>query len=113
MGTTGATSSRHDMFPSQVAFDDAVERSVQSRLDVVRAELRSELRSELHSELRREYDDKVSVFRRELETLTRWAHSCGMRPPVPPLSPSPPSHTASSDVEGDIGSDHATDLADQ
>ena len=58
------------MFPSQAAFDEAVERSVQSRIDVVRAELRSELR--------REYDDQVSAFRRELKTLTRWAHSSSM-----------------------------------
>ena len=54
LASTGATSSRQDMFPSQAAFDDAVERSVQSRLDIVRAELRSELR--------REYDDQVSIF---------------------------------------------------
>ena len=98
------------MFPSQAAFDDTVERPVQSRLDVVRAELRSEL----YSELRREYDDQVSVFRRELETLTRWAHTSSMRPPVPPhASPSPPSHTATSDAEGDLGPDYTTDLADQ
>ena len=97
--TTGATSSRQDIFPSQGAFDDAVEKSVQSRLDVVRAEL--------YSELRREYDDQVRVFRRELETLTRWAHTSGMRPPVPPhSSPSPPSHTALLDAEGDLGPDH-------
>ena len=94
LASTGATSSRQDMFPSQTAFDDAVERSVQSILDVVRAELRSELR--------REYDDQVSAFRRELETLTRWAHSSGMRPPLPP-----------SDPEGDTGPDHTTDLGDQ
>ena len=62
LGTTGAISSRQDMFPSQAAFDNAVERSVQSRLDVVQAKLRSELRSEL----RREYDQQVSAFRREL-----------------------------------------------
>ena len=95
------------MFPSQAAFDDVVERSVQSRLEVVRAELRSELRYELHSELCREYDDQVSAFRCELETLTRWAHSSGMRPPVPP------SHTPPSDAEGDTGLDHTIDLGDQ
>ena len=98
LASTGATSSRQDMFPSQAAFDDAVERSVQSRLDVVRAELRSELQSELH----REYDQQVGAFRRELETLTRWAHSSGMRPPLPP-----------SDAEGDTGPDHTTGLGDQ
>ena len=94
LGSTGATSSRQDMFSSQAAFDDAVERSIQSRIDVVRAELRSELRHE--------YDDQVSAFRHELETLMRWAHSSGMRPPLPP-----------SDAEGDTGSDHTTDLGDQ
>ena len=94
LGSTGATSSMQDMFPSQATFDDAVERSVQSRIDVVRAKLRSELR--------REYDDQVSAFRHELETLTRWAHSSGMRPPVP-----------LSDAEGDTGPDHTIDLGDQ
>ena len=104
--TTSATSSRQDMFPSQATFDDAVERSMESRLDVVRAELRFELR--------RKYDDQVSVFQRELETLTRWAHSSGMRPPVPPhSSPSPPSHTAPLDAEGNLGPDYTIDLMDQ
>ena len=103
LATTGATSSRQDMFPSQSAFDDAVERSVQSRIDVVRAELRSELQFEL----RREYEDQVSAFRCELETLMRWAHISGMQPPFPP------SHTPPSDAEGDTGLDHTTDLGDQ
>ena len=103
--TIGTTSSMQDLFSSQAAFDDAVKRSVQSRLEIVRAELRSELR--------REYDEQVSIFQCELETLMRWAHTSGMRPLVPPhSSPSPPSHTAPSDAEGDLGPDHTTDLAD-
>ena len=53
------------------------------------------------------YDDQVSAFRRELETLTRRAHSSGMRPPVPP------SHIPPSDTEGDTGPDHTINLGDQ
>ena len=90
------------MFPTQAAFDEAVERSVQSRLHVVRDELRSELSSEIRSEMRREYDGQVSAFRCELETLTRWAQISGMRPPLPP-----------SDAEADTGPDDTPDLGDQ
>ena len=107
--TTDAISLIQNLFPSQAAFDDTVERSVQSRLDVVRLELCyeydhqcSDLRIEICSELHCEYDQQVGEFQRELETLTRWAHNSGMRPPLPP-----------SDAEGDTGPDHTTDLGDQ
>ena len=94
--TTGATSSMQELFPSQATFDDAIERFIQSRLDVVCFEL---------------YDHQVSDIQRELETLTTWAHSSGMLPPH--SSPSPASHIAPSNAEGDLGPDHTTDFADQ
>ena len=57
---------------------------------------------------------QVSEFQCELTTLTMWAHSSGMRPPLPPYSPpSSASHIAPSDAAGDLDPHHTIDLADQ